>query len=605
MTILDLLHDLARETPDNCALGAPERDPLTFTRLIEQIDYVVEALNRSGVGQGDRVALVLSNGPEMAMAFVAIASGATCAPLNPAYSEREFEFYLGDLAAKAVIVQSGMNSPVRKVAQDLEIPVIDLVSDTHAEAGIFTLESEIRSSPSKSGFAEEDQVALVLHTSGTTARPKMTPLTQANLVASAQHVSHTLQLSPHDRCLNVMPLFHIHGLVGALLSSLSAGAEVVCTPGFDVGTFFDWLDDLKPSWYSAVPTIHQAILAQATNHPEAVAACQLRFIRSSSSALAPSVMAELERVFRAPVIEAYGMTEAAHQMASNPLPPRSRKPGSVGLAAGPEIAVLDEETLEPLAEGAVGELAVRGPNVTAGYFENPSANESAFINGWFRTGDQGYIDSDGYVFITGRLKEMINRGGQKIAPREIDEVLMGHPDVVQAVAFATPHTSLGEDVAAAVIVHGESAANEAELRTFAFSHLADYKVPSRIVIVDAIPKGATGKLQRIGLSEQLASVLHTEFAAPKNAVEEALVQFWVDVLDIPSVGIADNFFWIGGDSITGAQLIDRVNSTFQIDIPLASVFKYPTVESQAEVVTNELLGEVEGLSDAELKLLNE
>ena len=403
--------------------------------------------------------------------------------------------------------------------------------------------------------------------------------------------------------MNVMPLFHIHGLVGALLSSLSVGAEVVCTPGFDATTFFDWLDDFKPSWYSAVPTIHQAILAQKANHLETVAACQLRFIRSSSSALSPSVMVELERMFRAPVIEAYGMTEAAHQMASNPLPPRPRKPGSVGLAAGPEIAVLDEETLGPLAEGTIGELVVRGPNVTAGYFENPSANESAFIDTWFRTGDQGYIDNDGYVFITGRLKEMINRGGQKIAPREIDEVLMGHPDVMQAVAFATPHSSLGEDVATAVVLREESVANEAELRTFAFSHLADYKVPSRIIIVESIPKGPTGKLQRIGLSEKFASALRTEFAAPKNDVEKALVQFWIDVLDIPKVGIADNFFWMGGDSITGAQLINRVNTSFQIDLPLASVFQYPTVEGLAKLLISELLSEIEGLSDADLKSL--
>jgi len=598
MTIRDLLKNQARQKPDACAVSAPAREPLTFSRLEGQLDYVVAALNRSGVGQGDRVALVLPNGPEMAVAFVAVASGATCAPLNPAYGEREFEFYLGDLDARAVIVQSGFASPVRKVAQALAIPIIELVVDSNAPAGVFTLESLAEATATRPGFSAPGDAALILHTSGTTARPKMTLLTQANLVASARNVGRSLELVPGDRCLNVMPLFHIHGLVGALLSSLGTGAEVVCMPGFDVASFFDALGLLKPTWYSAVPTMHQAILARAAQYPDIVAASRLRFIRSSSSALAPSVMAELEQVFRAPVIEAYGMTEAAHQMASNPLPPRPRKPGSVGLAAGPEVTVLDEETLAPLAAGEIGELAIRGPNVTGGYVENPAANETAFVNGWFRTGDQGYIDSDGYVFITGRLKEMINRGGQKIAPREIDEVLMAHPDVVQAVAFATAHASLGEDVAAAVVLGAGSGVSEADLRTFAFSHLADYKVPSRIVIVDAIPKGPTGKLQRIGLSEQLAAQLETEFAAPTSPVEEALVQFWVEVLGNREVGVADNFFWIGGDSITGAQLMARVNAAFQMDLPLATVFKYPTIASQAPVITGHLLSEIEGMSDS-------
>jgi acyl-CoA synthetase (AMP-forming)/AMP-acid ligase II len=345
-------------------------------------------------------------------------------------------------------------------------------------------------------------VALVLHTSGTTSRPKLVPLTHRNVCASAHHIAATLELSPMDRCLNVMPLFHIHGLMAAVLASLEAGGSVFCTPGFSALKFFSWLQEADPTWYTAVPTMHQAILARAERNPRILAAARLRFVRSSSSSLPPRVMAELEKTFRAPVIEAYGMTEAAHQMASNPLPPRPRKPGTVGVAAGPEVAVMDEEG-RILPAGSPGEVVIRGPNVTPGYQANPGANATSFTHGWFRTGDQGVLDPDGYLTITGRLKEIINRGGEKISPREVDEVLLDHPAVQQAVAFAVPHPTLGEEVAAAVVLRDGARATEEELRAFASGRLAPFKVPRTLLFLEEIPKGPTGKLQRIGLAAKL------------------------------------------------------------------------------------------------------
>jgi acyl-CoA synthetase (AMP-forming)/AMP-acid ligase II len=299
-----------------------------------------------------------------------------------------------------------------------------------------------------------------------------------------------------------MPLFHIHGLIAAVLSSLAAGGSVFCTPGFNALRFFQWLGEAKPTWYTAVPTMHQAILARAARNRDALNAAPLRFIRSSSASLPPQVMAELETVFGCPVIESYGMTEAAHQMASNPLPPRARKPGSVGPAAGPEIAVMAEDG-GIMPAGATGEIVIRGPNVTAGYENNPDANRTAFAHGWFHTGDQGTMDDEGYVRVTGRLKEIINRGGEKISPLEVDEILMDHPAIAQVVTFATPHDKLGEEVAAAVVLREGSEANEQAIRDFAASRLADFKVPRRVIILDEIPKGATGKLQRIGLAAKL------------------------------------------------------------------------------------------------------
>ncbi|HCP00363.1 MAG TPA: AMP-dependent synthetase, partial [Rhodospirillaceae bacterium] len=352
------------------------------------------------------------------------------------------------------------------------------------------------------GLAEENDIALVLHTSGTTSRPKIVPLSHANICASAKHISATLALTPADRCVNIMPLFHIHGLIAAVLSSLATGGSVYCAPGFDALRVFRWFEDAEPSWYTAVPTMHQTIVARAARNADIVAALDLRFIRSSSSSLPPQVMAAVEETFGCPVIESYGMTEAAHQMASNPLPPAARKPGSVGIAAGPEIAIMDDDN-NILTAGETGEIVIRGPNVTVGYESNDKANAEAFSDGWFRTGDQGQFDEEGYLSLTGRLKEIINRGGEKISPREVDEILLDHPDIDQAVTFAYPHDKLGEEVGVAIVLTEGAEANEVSVRNFAAEHLADFKVPRKVIFLEEIPKGATGKLQRIGLHEKL------------------------------------------------------------------------------------------------------
>jgi acyl-CoA synthetase (AMP-forming)/AMP-acid ligase II len=501
-TIADLLQRGADEAN---AVGAPDgAKPLRYRDLRELATRTVEVLNSFGVGRGDRVAMVLPNGPEAATAFVAIASGAVTAPLSPMFRPEEFEFNLSDLRAKILVVETGTDSPARGVAQKLGIPIVELHLSRDQGAGSFTLRpaAPLSGSPSLPGMGQAEDEALVLHTSGSTARPKIVPLSQRNIVASAKHIASTLQLVPEDVCLNIMPLFHIHGLMAAVLASFRAGAQVSCTPGFNGLRFFHWLDEVKPTWYTAVPTMHQAILSRASRQADVVARSKLRLVRSSSASLPPQVMGELERIFRAPVIEAYGMTEASHQMTSNPLPPKARKPGSVGVPAGPEVAVMDEEG-KLLGRGHTGEVVIRGPNVTAGYEANPAANEQAFIDEWFRTGDQGVIDADGYLKLTGRLKELINRGGEKIGPIEIDVVLMDHPAVLQCLAFAIPHDKLGEEIAAAVVLREGKTCTERELQQFAEKRLAHFKVPRKVVFVKEIPKGPTGKLKRIGLAKKL------------------------------------------------------------------------------------------------------
>jgi acyl-CoA synthetase (AMP-forming)/AMP-acid ligase II len=508
-TVSELLSTHPDDAP---AISAIDRPTLTYGGLRNLARDAVAAMNGVGVGRGDRVAIVLPNGPEMATAFVTLATGMTTAPLNLAYRAEEFDFYLDDLGAKALVVGADEDGPAVEVARRRGISIVRLSVPDGAPAGAFELSNEasdVAPGGATPGTAEPDDVALVLHTSGTTSRPKIVPLTQRNVSASASHIAGTLALSQDDHCLNVMPLFHIHGLIAAVLSSLKAGGRITCTPGFNALRFFGWLESAKPTWYTAVPTMHQAILSRAGRNSEIIANVPLRFIRSSSASLPPQVMSALEETFSAPVIESYGMTEASHQMASNPLPPAARKAGHVGIAAGPRVRIADpiENVLRDGAVDETGEVVISGPNVTPGYEANPDANAKSFfeVDGerWFRTGDEGAFDADGYLRITGRLKEIINRGGEKVSPLEVDEVLLDHPAVAQVVTFALPHEKLGEEVAAAIVLNEGQSTTERDIRDFAATRLADFKVPRKVVIVEEIPKGATGKMQRIGMAEKL------------------------------------------------------------------------------------------------------
>ncbi|MCR5883840.1 acyl--CoA ligase [Rhizobacter sp. J219] len=502
----DTLQQLLSTGADGAtAISAPGRPPLSYRELRQLVQATLASLNALGVGRNDRVGIVLNNGPEMATCYMACASGTTSAPLNPAYRADEFEFYLSDLNAKALIVEQGSSSPAIEVAQKLGVRVVDLVVPAGAPAGHFTLqprEAGPASATPNGGYSQPDDIGMVLHTSGTTSRPKIVPLSVGNLCASAANIRHTLQFSAQDIGLNIMPLFHIHGLIAGVLAPLSAGSQVFCTPGFNALKFFAWMDEAKPTWYTAVPTMHQAIVGRAKGNAEVIARNPLRFLRSSSSSMPPQVIKELEEIFHAPLIEAYGMTEATHQMASNPLPPLARKPGTVGLPAGPDVQIMGEDGAL-LGAGEVGEIVIKGPNVTRGYENNPKANAEGYLNGWFRTGDQGTKDADGYISITGRLKEIINRGGEKVSPREVDEILMDHPAVNQVVCFGLPHPKLGEEVAAVVVLKEGQTATERELQEFVGTRAADFKVPKKILFMDEIPKGATGKLQRIGLAQKL------------------------------------------------------------------------------------------------------
>ncbi|HXD13379.1 MAG TPA: condensation domain-containing protein [Xanthobacteraceae bacterium] len=581
-SLYDLLQGHARRFAEAPAILAPDCAPLSYRRLYQHIDDVGRTLRAKGIGRDDRLAVLMPNGPELAVAIVAVAANAACASINPAYSAEELDRYFADLKPRALIVPAGVDGAARRVAQARGVPVFDL-TPTGEAAGLFTLAGAAAGEPSSDPLGP-GAAALFLFTSGTTSRPKIVPLTHANICTSAFSAVAAVQLSEADRCLNVLPLFHGHGLIATVMTSLAAGGGVVCTPGCDVNRFFGWLRDFAPTWYSAVPTMHQAILAQARLNPDQVAGIRLRLVRSASAPLPPRVFAELERTFGTSVIEFYGMTETASApIACNPLPPRKSKPGSVGVPVGLDVAILNDRG-DVLPSGQTGHVTVRGGSVMPGYDGDAAATAAAFAGDWFKTGDQGFFDDEGYLYLSGRTREMINRGGENIAPREVDETLLEHPAVAEAVTFAVPHATLGEDVAAAVVLRPNAAATPKGIRQFAAGRLADFKVPRQVLIVEQLPKGSTGKVQRIGLAEKLGlgSAASRTFAVPRTSLENILAGIWADVLRLEQVGIHDDFFALGGDSLLAAHVLTSIHHAMHLEVGVVSLFDAPTVAEMAE-----------------------
>ena len=493
--ILDLLKN---GDPSALAISVAGGGPaVTYDQLRQQVDALVGQLGQLGLGRSDRIAMALPNGLEVIASFLAASVAGTAAPLNPAYTRDEFKFYLEDTGARALIVPPGDCEEGRAAAGDT---VLLIEAGLDQDGRVQFSSAGVASDPRPCEYPQPDDIALILHTSGTTSRPKRVPLSHANLLTSARNVAETYQLTPADVSLCVMPLFHVHGLVASTLATLFTGGTVVVPPKFNPLSFWSTVREHRATWYSAVPTIHQVLLSRAKGARPAGAE-QLRFIRSCSAALAPQTMADIEARFGVPILEAYGMTEAAHQMASNPLPPAARKAGSVGRGTAVEIAVLDQAG-DQMPPGTIGEVSIKGANLFAGYEGNPEANAESFSRGWFRTGDQGYLDGEGYLILVGRIKELINRGGEKISPREIDEILLTHPAVAEAVCFGIVHRIYGEEVAAAVVLKGT--ATESDLIAHCRSSLSDFKCPTTIYIIDSIPRTATGKIQRRNVAAAVA-----------------------------------------------------------------------------------------------------
>ena len=537
----------------------------------------------------------MENGPGAAACCLAVAAAATASPLNIGCTAAQFQEHFSASSAKAVIVEEGSESLAARVARDIGIPVIRLLAEPHAPAGIFSLDAGNRRRARNSGFAEPEDVAFLMHTSGSTSRPKMAPLTHLNVCSGAANNATHLQLTSLDRCLCVTGMFYTQGILVSVLSPLMTGGSTVLTPGYDPLNFFAWIDEFRPTWYAAPTAIQRSILSRAALHSDIVSRSRLRVIRCSSAPADSDLIAEVEQLFGAPMLDSYGMTETSSTIAGESLGKGERKRGSVGIAVGCEIAAVDERDAF-LPPGEIGEIVVRGPAVISASEGDAWTNQTSFLNGWLRTGDLGKIDRDGYVFLTGRIKELINRGGEKISPLEIDEAFNAHPAVAEAMAFALPDKILGEEIAVAVVLRDGRVPSrhlERHLQEFSNGRLRGRRQPRRIVFVQEIPKTATGKSLRIGLAERLGlrgpvqaemddqslagSARPGDSGLPSSIVEMLLLHIWEDTLGRRPVGIHDDFFDLGGDSLLAAQLLIQIADTFGRKLNIADLIEAPSV----------------------------
>lgn len=539
----------------------------TYRELLGQVSRLAADLRAVGATPAHRIATVSSNGPEAAVAFLAATSVGQCAPLDPRLTGREIADSLDALGIDVVLLVGELDGGLVRAVAGSGVTCLEVAA---SERDTLIYDRFETTWPGLSARDPSD-TCVVLRTSGTTSRPKLVPLTHANLLASASTVAATLRLTAEDRALNVMPLFHIHGLVAALLATLHSGGSVYCLPGADVRIIPEVLTGHSPTWYTGVPAIHHAVV-DAAERADRPWRHRLRFIRSCSAPLPPVLLERVEAVFGVPVIEAYGMTEASHQVACNPLPPGRHKPGSVGTATGTEIRVVDAGG-RPLPPGETGSVEIRGAGVMSGYLGIPTTE--GFDAGWFRTGDEGFLDRDGYLYLRGRTKEIINRGGEKIFPHEIDEVLLSHPKVAEAATFALPHPRLGEEVAAAVVAREGTTPTEQELREHCAASVAEFKVPRLIAVVRALPRGPTGKLQRIGMAAALGLAERQAAGDEAAAVDvpPALAEIWTAALGQASVRPGGDFFLDGGDSLLSLRVVQEVNAAFGTTLEPSSLFR--------------------------------
>jgi acyl-CoA synthetase (AMP-forming)/AMP-acid ligase II/acyl carrier protein len=590
-TIPNLLAGQAERNRTSCALKSRSGEKLSYYQLNERVCKLVSQLRSLGVGPRARVGIVMPNGLDMSVALLAITSASIAAPLNPSCREAELQSYLDDIQVDCIVTAENCESPVRAVAGNKDIPILEFASDgitqsTGVEVSkILSCRGRLFPADSHPQPAPGD-TALILLTSGSTGRSKKVPLTHRNLCASVADICHSLQLDQHDICLSMWEQFHIGGVTDLLLAPLASGGQIICTGGFNATEFFTILDDLAPTWFQGVPTTLHEILAVANKTGRRRTKTSLRFVRSVASALPPQLMERIEEFFQVPVVQTYGMTEAGPLIASNPLPPGLRKAGSTGPSCGTLISIRgpDGRERDPYQ---TGEILIKGENVVAAYEGDERELKNAWRDGWFVTGDTGYLDTDGYLFLKGRTKEQINRGGEKILPQEIDDVLLTHPDIEQAASFGVKHPTLGEDVGVAVVVRQSSNLDAQAVRRFAASRLSDFKVPKTVLLLASLPRSSIGKVNRNALAS-LAESQNNEpqYEPPNTDLQKVLAKIWTEELGVQKVGLDDDFARLGGDSLSYVRLFLAIERLFGVNLDLIAPDENLTVRQLANLIEN-------------------
>jgi len=478
-----LLESRVSEHPDKAFIIEPDTgNTLTYAQFAQEVRRFAGILQHNGFQAGDKSLLVLRNGVRFAVAFFAVVMlDGVAVPVNPALKRQELAYLLEDSESAFILTSEEFANVAEEFAHN---PV-----QTAAGIRMYRLERQPENENSEPPFA------LLLYTSGTTGKPKGVMLTQENLIATASYIHEAHELTGDDTVLCVLPYFHINGLVVTLITPVYAGLTIILPEKFSASAFWGWIDRYQAAWFSAVPTIYSFILDKPIDEYNL---SSLQFARSASSPLPVAVLQEFERKTGVPIIESFGISEGGSQITTNPRPPKTRKAGSVGLPFGNEMRVIDEHGgIAPALQ--TGEVVVRGANIARGYYRKPEETKRSFVDGWFHTGDLGHFDEDGYLYLEGRIKELINRAGEKFSPQEIDEALYKLPQVELAAAVGVPHRLYGEEVAAYVKLRDGQSITAEQIRFHCHNELADYKVPKEIFFVEDLPRGPSGKIQRLKL----------------------------------------------------------------------------------------------------------
>ena len=548
---------------------------VSYADVLTTAETITSALRALGVTDLDHVAFSVPRSPLGIIGFLGISGAAICCPLNPRLKEIEYEGFFQTVRPNLLVAASPSGADLAAARQG--IPVATLAPD-----GRLSLQTDGEFQTAATADRGE-RYALFLRTSGTTGMAKNVLLTHSNILAAGTTIQQAFDLGTQDLCLNLMPTHHVHGLISAGISSLIAGSAAICAESFSVESFNEIFEQWQPTWFTGSPAMHIALREYYRQRGSRPNNPRLRFFRSSSAPLPASVIGDLEEQFQAPLIETYGLTETASMICTNPLPPAVRKLGSVGLARGAEMKIVDDDGQE-VAVGTTGEIVVRGPSVINQYGAPTLKGGDAFFDDWLRTGDLGSVDKDGYFFITGRRKELIKRGGMSVYPVEVDNVILMDQRVSEVVTFSVPHPTLGEEVVSAVVVSESKAVTGRDLRDPLFDKLSSYKIPAEIYVVDSLPKTEAGKINRIDLAAELSHLFEPAQVPPNSRLETDLLKAWRKALDRDDIGVTDNLFVFGADPLRAVQVGNDVPNPDGKTLTASRAFRCPTIREQAEIL---------------------